>query len=41
MTSLRWLGVLGVGAIAAELAGGGVVGRLLGALAREGARLVL
>lgn len=41
MNSLRWLGVLGAGAVVAQLAGGGVVGRLLGALAREGARLVL
>lgn len=35
---MKWVGILAVGAFAAMLAGGGPVGRIVGALARELAR---
>jgi hypothetical protein len=35
---MKWVAILGVGALAAMLAGGGPAGRLVGALARELAR---
>lgn len=38
---MRWWLILGAGGLVAELAGGGVVGRLLGAIGRELARGVL
>lgn len=38
---MRWVLVLTVGAAVAAVAGGGTVGRLLGAVARELARGVL
>ena len=37
---MRWWLIIGAGAVAASLAGGGVGGRLFGALVRELARAV-
>ncbi len=37
---MKWVGILAVGALAATLAGGGAVGRIVGALVRELARAV-
>jgi F0F1-type ATP synthase membrane subunit c/vacuolar-type H+-ATPase subunit K len=39
MSALRWWLILGVGVLASAIAGGGAVGRLVGAVARELARL--
>jgi hypothetical protein len=35
---MKWVGILAVGALAATLAGGGPLGRVVGAIAREIAR---
>jgi hypothetical protein len=37
--SLRMWAIIGVGAFVTNMAGGGFIGRMLGALAREAARL--
>ena len=37
---MRWFVILGFGAAAAQLAGGGATGRLIGAVVRELARAV-
>jgi len=37
---MKWVAILAVGAAVSTMAGGGTVGRLLGAVAREVARAV-
>jgi hypothetical protein len=37
---MKWIGILAIGAIASALAGGGPLGRIIGAIAREAARAI-